>query len=150
LHCVLGLASELEEWENASFNNNHKEELGDFSWYGSEGVSACGFKLSSIVEEALHNLRDGKIDTLIESVGNLCDLVKSETIRGKEVTNEQYFVGFVRLYGSVIMECEQNNLIFLEMLQANNRKLTKVRHKQGYTEESSQNRDLEAEAKALS
>jgi NTP pyrophosphatase (non-canonical NTP hydrolase) len=174
LHFAIGLASELEEFqealEYAEDDKNElaeaevlvREELGDFFWYLAGLLNVLDKTLATVIGDALDEAfcwprgsvkePGAEFDVILNGlcvfVGRIADRVKKEVFYGKPEEDQVLYEQLMLLTRQLLFICQVTGINPNEVIQTNIDKLA-TRYPDKFTEGDALDRDKDAEMEAL-
>lgn len=150
-HMSMGMCSELVELEEAieaRDRTNVEEELGDIMWYAVNFASMRRIQIQAQLDVGYFNYKH-----LVKATSTLTDLIRRITIHeGKKAPDQTVAAKLQHLVEVCYNFDFSSNYAKIDLpraLDKNIAKLHDVRFKMGYSLEAFENRDLDAERKAL-
>ena len=154
-HAILGVTSEVGEvikgWQDQteeSFDHvNHKEELGDITWFLNLACHSYDVDFSDL-NPNVPNLGLNPLSVLIIASADLADQIKGEMVYGKDKDTER-FVGNAALVLSSVNTLSSISSVTLETIYAGNIAKLTARYGEKFNLQGALFRDQEAERKAV-
>lgn len=152
IHCTLGMASELLEFETASGAKNQLEELGDFGWYLSVYSYVHSINVGHIFLNASRT--NWSLTDMHKLKKALCELVsmdKAEFVYNRTINEDMRVIQFYAAVDAWENLCWGHGLKPAVVLRENILKLQGSeggRFANGYSDEAANNRDLNKEDQA--
>ena len=152
-HAILGIVSELNELEDATYNDdntNISEEICDILYYVVVYCHYRGISLEEIEAEwesikSQSCYRITKFDDIYRAVSKLSDYAKKHIFYEREISDEEEITNLsALLFWVAISHKVDLNVGFDRLINK-----LKIRYAEKFSAESANNRDLEAERRVL-